>query len=116
MKSSIRFVLIFAFLAAIPIEAINFFAFPYPVDVGLPENASWLVKLVGYQWIFLHFPGFYVADWFENRGFRQLGYFSILFCGYIETSLMLIAGIFTFQWFHRWVGKFWTKRITQSSD
>jgi hypothetical protein len=43
MKSSIKI----AFLAALPIEALNFWIAPFPIDVGYPPDTPWYLNLRG---------------------------------------------------------------------
>jgi hypothetical protein len=106
MKSHVKFALLFGLAAAIPIEAVNFWVFPFPIDVGLPDDATLLQKTIGAQWLILHWPGMYLADWFEPVGSPGYTGFVVFFGGYLSTALLIIAGIFCFQWFRHLAGKY----------
>ena len=91
-KSSI----VIALLLALPIEAVSFrFAF-FPIDIGLPPDAKWYVKVRFYQWLFLHWPGLWFLNWFDGTRFEYLGLFLLAATGYVDTALLIIAGIFVF--------------------
>jgi hypothetical protein len=96
--------ILFALLLAIPVEVVNFFFLAFPIDVGLPEDASWLEKLAGSQWVILHLPGLRLLDWFDRMGLSRLGIFAVFASGYLDTVLVLIVGIFAFRWFRRLTG------------
>jgi hypothetical protein len=108
MKSPIRF----AFFMAIPIEAANTLFRGSSVDIGIPFGAISLEKLLGYQFNIIHWPGFYASDWFEGIGYPQVGNLALVAIGYLDTVLLLIAGIFVF----RWMSRRGAKRIPPPDD
>ena len=103
-----------AFVVAIPIEIANFFMAGFPLDTGFEPADPWHDKVIGYQWLFLHFPGVAMVAWLDDTGFGKwlvarikwmsLGtlYESIFFlCGYIDTVLLTLAVILAFRWWVR---------------
>ena len=96
-----------ALLAALAIEAVNFFVLIPPIDVGYLPGTAWYIKFVGIQWSILHAAGFFTLSWFERlAGCRQLWVIMacrrvdmvVLFAsGYLTTVLLLIPVIFGFQ-------------------
>jgi hypothetical protein len=107
MKSHIRLALIFALLVAIPVDALNFWVFPYPIDVGLPDDATLLEKLIGAQWVILHWPGLYLSDWFDSTSSPTWRTDFVLFVsGYFDTVLLIIAFFGVFWWLRHLVLKY----------
>jgi hypothetical protein len=92
-KSPIRLALV----AAIPVEAINFFFAMFPVDVGLPPDAKWYTKATGFEWLVLHWPGLWLGHWMDNTRFEWLEAFLWAACGYLDTVIVIIAGILVFR-------------------
>jgi hypothetical protein len=103
---------LFAFLVAIPIEAVNCFLLAPPIDVGLPDYASRFEKLVALQWVILHWPGLQAPDWLGS----QLGIFVLFASGYLDTVLLLIAFIFAFRWVRCLVGRLLEGSADQSAS
>jgi hypothetical protein len=46
-----------ALVVAIPIEIANFFLAGFPLDTGFEPVDPWYAKVIGYQWLVLHFSG-----------------------------------------------------------
>jgi hypothetical protein len=99
-----------AFVVAIPIEIANFFMASFPLDTGFAPADPWYDKVIGYQWLVLHFPGVALVGWLDDPGFgkwlvarikwMRLGtlYESIFFLwGYIDTVLLALAVILAFR-------------------
>ncbi len=88
--------LILALLVALPIEVVN--ARPtFPIDVGLPDNASWLRVFLALEWLFLHAPGLRLNEldpYFHNG---SLDVAEVVFSGYVDTALLILAGIWTYR-------------------
>jgi hypothetical protein len=82
-----------AFLAAIPIEAVNFVFAMFPIDVGFAPDTSWYRKAAGYEWLFLHWPGLWLSSWIVGTRFEWLEPFLWAAGGYIDTALVIIGGI-----------------------
>jgi hypothetical protein len=110
MKPHAKFALLFGLVAAIPIEAVNFWVFPFPIDVGLPDNATLLQKMLGAQWLMIHWPSFLLAGWFDQIGFSGHANLVLLFGGYLDTALLIIAGTLCFQWIRHLAGKYAAKQ------
>ena len=110
MKSPFKF----ALLAAIPVEAVNFwFAEHFPIDVGFSDDASLWVRLVFTQSLFMHFPVFlFLIDWLDKLPAKmQVPLFdlSLAVCGYAETVVLLLVAVFMFKTLRRLAGKFTAK-------
>ena len=106
---------LFALLLAVPIEGLNL-VFPFPVDVGLETDAGWLEKLWGFQWVFLHWPGLYVSNYFERVGFFRLSVFVIFASGYLDTALLIVVCVLAFRWIPRLTGKFLARRANPPAN
>ena len=97
-----------ALLAALAIEAINFWLLAPPIDVGYPPGSPWYINLIGFQWVIVHLPGLRLLDWLERvsgcqqlnivMGCRRVDIFVLFVSGYLDTALLLIAVIFGFRW------------------
>jgi hypothetical protein len=100
MKSPIEFALV----AAIPAEAANFLFAGFPIDTGFPADTSWYVKLIAYQWLYLHWWGWLLVFKIDDAGFEKLivhgklGDFILLVSGYLDTVLLILAGIFVLRY------------------
>jgi hypothetical protein len=94
--------LIIALLAAFPLEALNLWVCPFPVDVGYPDNVPWYIDLRGSVWVIMHLLGLRLTDWFQRVGLHSQDLLIVFVGGYIETALLLIIAIFCVGWFrHR---------------
>ena len=110
MKPSLKFALI----AAIPVEAANSLFGGFPIDVGLPPDASVWVKVVAYQWLYMHYPGLMLvtSDYFEKlpqKVEEPLGYFILTISGYTETVFLFLMATFLFKILRRLAGNSATK-------
>ena len=102
---------IFAVLAAMPIEVLNFMVAGAMFDPG-PADPRWRWKLISFEWAFLHMPGLLLLPFFERvSGCMQLNIpgncghvdaFAIFGIGYLDTVLLLLLLIFGFRWL-RWL-------------
>jgi hypothetical protein len=90
-----------ALIVALPVELVNFFVFPFPIDVGLPDNAGWFEKFIGLQWVILHWPGLWLTSRLDPYEHLHLLFPVLLLSGYLDTALLFIAGIYTFRVLHR---------------
>ncbi len=88
-----------ALLLAVPIEIVNFLLTfrIYPPDVGFAPDARWYTKAVGFQGLSLHWPGLWLGQWVYNTRFEWLVPFLWAVSGYIDTVVVIIAGIFIFR-------------------
>jgi hypothetical protein len=86
---------------AIPLELVNFFIFPFPIDVGLSDNASWFRQVMGFQWVILHWPGLRLLQWLGRIGQMRLGTVALIASGYADTALLLIAAFLAFRGIRR---------------
>jgi hypothetical protein len=94
VKSPIQLALVGALL----IEALNLRFFAFPMDVGLPEGIPWYTRLLADQWLLLHLPGVVSLGWLDRLGLERFDTFVLFVSGYLETVLLLIAGIVLVQW------------------
>jgi hypothetical protein len=97
MKHPMRF----AFILAAPIEAVNYFVFPYPLGIGIPDSATWMQKFIGIQWLVIHWPGIQALNWLEPNGYLGLGNFVVVACGYFDTFLLIVVVMIAMQSFRR---------------
>jgi hypothetical protein len=89
----------FALVAAIMIEALNLKFVVVPIDVGLPDDAPLYAKLLAAQWVYLHYLGLLLTSPFSSSAiFKRLFYPVLFVSGYLETALLLIAGVLIFRW------------------
>jgi hypothetical protein len=103
MKLKIGIVL----LAALPIELVNWFLLPFPIDVGYPPDTPWYIKLIGIQWVALHRLGLFSLVWFEKvagchqfnvvMGCRRVDTVVLFAGGYLTTALLIFAVTYGFQ-------------------
>lgn len=103
-----------ALVVAIPIEIANFFLAGFPLDIGFEPADPWYDKVIGYQWLVLHFPGVMLVRWLDGTGLRkwfgsripwmslETLYHSVLFVsGYLDTIFLVLAGLLAFRWWAR---------------
>lgn len=96
MKQPARIAAVSALIAALPVELVSYFVFPFPLDVGLSNDASWFAQFMGFQWVILHLPGLRLTSrcdpYFHHP---RLDDFALLLSGYLDTafvSFFLILG------------------------
>ena len=75
--AAMRLRIIVALLAALPIEALNLWVCPFPVDVGYPDGTPWYINLRGTLWVLPHLPGLRLYDWLRHHDLQ--GYFISLY-------------------------------------
>lgn len=89
-----------ALLAALPIEVLN--AVPrFAIDVGLPANASWVQQFLASEWVILHLPGLRMSTldpYYHHWTFDVAG---VVLSGYIDTALLIFAGIWLYRGIRR---------------
>lgn len=103
-----------ALAVAIPIEIANFFLAGFPLDTGFEPADPWYDKVIGYQWLVLHFPGVMLVGWLDRTGLGkwlvarikwmslETLYHLVLFVsGYFDTILLVLAGLLAFRWWVR---------------
>jgi hypothetical protein len=79
--------LVFALLLALPLEAASFLILPFPLDVGLPNDADWFVKLMSIRWVAMHWIGLQMGRWFDGHDLFMA--WAIVFGGYLEIAAVL---------------------------
>ena len=94
VRSPIKLALVVALL----IEWLNLRFFAFPIDVGLPANIPWYTRLLADQWLLLHLPGVVSLSLLDRFGWQRFDYFVLFLSGYVETVLLLIAGLVFYQW------------------
>jgi hypothetical protein len=87
-----------ALVGALLIEALNLRFCAFPIDVGLPAQIPWYTRLLADQWLLLHLPGVVSLGWLDRLGLERFDTFVLFLSGYLETVLLLIAGIVLCQW------------------
>jgi hypothetical protein len=87
--------LVFALVLALPLEAASFFMLPFPLDVGLPDDAHWFVKLMGLRWVAMHWVGLQMGRWFDGND--RLIAWAIVFGGYLEIAVVLFITVWALQ-------------------
>lgn len=87
-----------ALVVSLLLEALNLKFCAFPIDVGLPANIPWYTRLLADQWLLLHLPGVVSLGWLERLDLQRFDTFALFLSGYLETLLLLIAGIVLFQW------------------
>jgi hypothetical protein len=87
-----------ALIGALLIEALNLRFCAFPMDVGLAANIPWYTRLLADQWLLLHLPGVVSLGWLDRLGLQRFDTFVLFVSGYLETVLLLIAGIVLWQW------------------
>ncbi len=87
-----------ALVGALLIEALNLTFFAFPIDVGLPASIPWYTRLLADQWLLLHLPGVVSLGWLDRLGMARYDSFVLFVSGYLETVLLLIAGIVFWEW------------------
>jgi len=91
---------LFSLVGALPAEAVNFWIFTPPIDVGLPPDAPWYEKLIAFQWVVFHLPGMYLSDWLTGHDGLV-----IFVCGYLDTAVFLALATILFKWTRHLVKK-----------
>jgi hypothetical protein len=99
-----------ALIVSLAIELVNWFVFPFPIDVGYPPDTPWYWQLIGFQWVGLHYIGLYSSDWFEKilgchqrngrdvvMGCKRVDIVVFFTGGYLTTLLIVLAVMFGFQ-------------------
>jgi hypothetical protein len=94
--STLKKSILIALVIAIPVELVNFFFFAFPIDVGLSDDAPWYAQALGAEWVLLHLPGLWLARWFDPYASSAALRVILLLSGYVDTSLLFIAGILIF--------------------
>jgi hypothetical protein len=87
-----------ALVGALLIEALNLRFFAFPIDAGLPAGIPWYTRLLADQWLLLHLPGVVSLGWLDRLGLTRYDSFVLFVSGYLETVLLLIAGIVFWEW------------------
>ena len=92
--------LIIALLLALPIEALN--ARPtFAIDIGLPDNASWLQRFLALEWVILHLPGLRLSTLDPYYHHWTLDVAGVVLSGYLDTALLIFAGIWLYRGIRR---------------
>jgi hypothetical protein len=109
-----------ALLAALAIEAVNFWLLAPPIDVGYPPDTPWYINVLGLQWVILHLPGLRSLDWFERvsgcrqlnlvMGCRRVDTWVLFVSGYLATALLIITLIFAYRWIPRLSDRYFAGR------
>jgi hypothetical protein len=96
-----------ALLLALPIELVNFYVIGFPLDIGYPDDAPWYIKLLGLEWVLLHYIGLFLMDPFEKltgchdgnvvAGCVRVDTAVLLAGGYLATVLVVFALIYAGQ-------------------
>ena len=93
--------MILALLAAFPIEAINLWVCPFPIDVGYPDGTPWYINLRGLLWVLPHLPGLHTWDLLYQHGLQSYFMLALFVSGYLSTLLVLLVIILGSRWISR---------------
>lgn len=94
----VKWRIIVALLAALPIEALNLWVCPFPIDVGYPDGTPWYINLRGLLWVLPHLPGLRMYDLLARHGWQQYFVPAIFLSGYLSTALVLLVVILGASW------------------
>jgi hypothetical protein len=104
--SALKKRILIAALVAIPLELVNFFFFAFPIDVGLSDDAPWYTQALGAEWVLLHLPGLRLTSWLDPYpSSPNLERAVWMLSGYVDTVLVLVAGILVVWGLKRWRAK-----------
>jgi hypothetical protein len=94
LLSKVRIVLI----VSLAIEALNFFLLAPPIDVDVPPGTPWFIKLMAIQWVIIHAPGLFTANWWEGvSGCRQVNV--LMSCRRVDLTVLFVSGYLTTAFF-----------------
>ena len=93
-----------ALLAALPVEFVNFFVLLPPIKGYTEGHPTSLEQLRDIEWTILHWPGSLLLPWALDVPHIGLlfGFLVMFLSGYLDTALLIIAGIYGFRWLRRW--------------
>ncbi|MGD0479480.1 MAG: hypothetical protein ABSA42_04880 [Terracidiphilus sp.] len=107
MKKSV----LVALLVALPVEVLN--ARPtFPIDIGLPDNASWLQQFLAAEWFILHLPGLRLTDFDPYFHYWSLDIAAVVLSGYLDTALLIFAAV----WAYRGIRRLSRKGLAQQTS
>ncbi|MGA7523807.1 MAG: hypothetical protein WBW84_15255 [Acidobacteriaceae bacterium] len=86
-----------AALVSLAIELVNWFVFPFPIDIGYPPGTPWYWQVIGFQWVALHYIGLRSSDWIEKiAGCHQRnGRDVVMGCRSVDTVWFFMGGYLT---------------------
>jgi hypothetical protein len=85
-----------ALLAAMPLEAVNYWI-GYPIDTGYPPETPWYIRLHAAWWILSHKLGLIATDWLQTRGINGRPGLVLFLGGYVEIAFLLTLAIWPFR-------------------
>ncbi len=90
MRSSRLFTV--ALLTAVPVELLNVCLTAVMLDPG-PPSTSLGGRLLSAEWVFFHFIGFRLIDWFHYHvfGTERAGIIAAFVLAYVQTAVVLYA-------------------------
>jgi hypothetical protein len=72
-------------------------AYPFPIDVGLSDDAGWFAQLMGLRWVLMHYLGLMAASVLRGPDGVSLG--AIIVGGYIEVAVLVYIALIAVRWF-----------------
>lgn len=105
-----------ALLLALPMEAGNIFLCGMMLDPG-PFPAGIFPKLLGAEWVFFHFIGFRLIDWFHYIfGTERAGLIAAFVLAYLQIALVLFLIMLVAKCFRGRTGAPWSSSQAHSSS
>jgi hypothetical protein len=90
-----------ALIAALPIEVANFYLVSFPIDTGLEPNTAWDIKVIAYQWLYIHLPGFLLIRGMQDSEIHKVGNLILFVGGYLDTAVLIFLGLLLSRWWER---------------
>lgn len=85
-----------ALIAGLPIALLNLPP-TYAVDVGVAADANWFLQFIASEWVIMHWLGLWADRLDPYFHYPWLDYFTIFLGGYVEWTLLLLAGIYVWR-------------------
>jgi len=90
--------LLIALIVALPVEIANFSLAGFPIDTGLEPNTSWYEKLIAYQNLYMHAPGWLLISRMQDSQLQKVGNPILFVSGYLDTAILIFASLLLFRW------------------
>jgi len=90
--------LLIALIVALPLEIANFSLAGFPIDTGLEPDTSWYEKVIAYQNLYLHIPGWLLISRMQDSQIQKVGNPILFVSGYLDTAILIFASLLLFRW------------------
>ena len=88
--------IVIALILAVPIEYVNIYVFPFPIDVGLAPGAGPVAQIWSAVWGILHASGLILNSRLDPYDHLHLFFPALLLSGYLDSALLIFGGIYAF--------------------